>query len=121
MLLMGHLDVVPVEAGTDKEWVYPPFEGRIADGYIWGRGAMDDKASVFGILEAVEILLEEEFKPQQLTPGFAQPLPRQYFKGASRKTFYQQQPGLSSTSASYRGKALKVLWSMYAKILMIHR
>jgi carboxypeptidase PM20D1 len=65
MLLMGHLDVVPVEAGTDKEWQYPPFEGRIADGYIWGRGAMDDKSSMLGILEAVEILLEEEFKPQR--------------------------------------------------------
>ncbi|MCK4828869.1 M20 family peptidase, partial [bacterium] len=64
-LLMAHTDVVPVESGTEGDWIYPPFDGHIADGYIWGRGAMDDKASVFGILEAVEWLLEEGFQPQR--------------------------------------------------------
>ncbi len=65
MLLMAHLDVVPVETGTETAWTYPPFDGRIAEGYIWGRGAMDDKSSVFAILEAAESLLQEGFQPQR--------------------------------------------------------
>ncbi len=65
ILLMGHMDVVPVEPGTENGWTYPPFAGRIADGYIWGRGAMDDKVNVLGILEAVELLLEKGFQPRR--------------------------------------------------------
>ncbi len=65
ILLAAHQDVVPVEA--DSRWQHPPFEGRIADGYIWGRGAMDDKSSMMGILEAVEILLGEGFQPRRTT------------------------------------------------------
>lgn len=40
LLLMGHTDVVPVE--PDK-WTHPPFSGVIADGHLWGRGALDMK------------------------------------------------------------------------------
>jgi carboxypeptidase PM20D1 len=65
ILLMGHMDVVPVEPGSEKEWQYPPFEGRIADGYIWGRGTMDDKVGVVGTLEAVELLLKEGLEPKR--------------------------------------------------------
>lgn len=65
ILLMAHMDVVPIEAGTEGDWTYPPFEGRIADGYIWGRGTLDDKGCILGILEAVEMLLEEGFRPQR--------------------------------------------------------
>lgn len=65
ILLMAHTDVVPVETGTEREWSFPPFGGRIADGYIWGRGAMDTKVSVLGILEAVEVLLAEGFQPRR--------------------------------------------------------
>lgn len=64
-LLMSHLDVVPVEPGTEGAWAYPAFEGHIAEGYIWGRGAMDVKSGVLGILEAVEILLEQGFQPRR--------------------------------------------------------
>jgi carboxypeptidase PM20D1 len=62
ILLMAHMDVVP--AG-DEGWRHPPFAGAIADGYIWGRGAMDDKASVMAILEAVTRLLRDGFVPQR--------------------------------------------------------
>lgn len=65
VLLMAHMDVVPVEAGTESQWAHPPFEGVISDGYVWGRGAMDDKCSVLGILEAVETLLVEGFQPRR--------------------------------------------------------
>ena len=63
ILLLSHQDVVPVIPGTEEEWTHPPFAGTIADGYIWGRGAIDDKAGVLGILEAVERHLEEGFVP----------------------------------------------------------
>ena len=65
LLLMAHMDVVPVEAATESSWHQPPFSGRVADGFIWGRGAMDNKASVMGLLEAVEHLLESGFEPQR--------------------------------------------------------
>lgn len=64
-LLMAHMDVVPIDQASEKSWTHAPFSGQIADGYVWGRGAMDDKASVMGILEAVEYLLKEGFAPER--------------------------------------------------------
>jgi carboxypeptidase PM20D1 len=63
ILLMAHLDVVPVDPATEGEWEKPPFAGVMADGYVWGRGALDNKASALGILEAVERLMEQGFQP----------------------------------------------------------
>jgi carboxypeptidase PM20D1 len=60
VLLAGHLDVVPADSAR---WSHPPFSGAVADGYIWGRGALDDKVGVLGILEAVEALLGRDFQP----------------------------------------------------------
>ncbi len=37
----------------------------IADGFIWGRGALDDKASVIATLEAIEVLLAQQYQPQR--------------------------------------------------------
>lgn len=56
-LFMSHQDVVPVVEGTEGDWRYPPFSGAIAEGCIWGRGTLDIKQQVFGLLEAVEYLL----------------------------------------------------------------
>ncbi|MDQ7041715.1 MAG: M20 family peptidase [Rhodothermus sp.] len=61
VLFMGHQDVVPV--ATQEAWTHPPFGGIVADGYVWGRGALDDKISVLGVLEAVEQLLADGFRP----------------------------------------------------------
>lgn len=63
ILMIGHLDVVPVEPGAEGNWQQDPFGGRIADGFIWGRGAIDNKSTVVGTLEAVEMLLSEGFQP----------------------------------------------------------
>src|SRR5512134_1626931 len=63
ILLMGHLDVVPVEPGTEEAWQEAPFGGRIVDGFVWGRGAIDNKSAVVGTLEAVDMLLGEGFRP----------------------------------------------------------
>ena len=49
LLLYGHVDVVTTEG---QQWTYPPFEGRIVDGYIWGRGALDMKSGVAMLLAA---------------------------------------------------------------------
>ncbi len=65
IVLMAHMDVVPVEEKTINEWKYKPFEGRIAEGYIWGRGTLDNKANLLGIMEAVEGLLAKGFQPKQ--------------------------------------------------------
>lgn len=65
ILLMGHQDVVPVEPETLAKWEQPPFEGRIANGYVWGRGAMDDKFTVLGLLEAIELLLGQGWQPER--------------------------------------------------------
>lgn len=65
ILLMAHQDVVPVESETLVSWEQPPFEGRITEGYIWGRGAMDDKFALLSIMEAVEMQLGQGFQPQR--------------------------------------------------------
>lgn len=65
ILLAAHMDVVPAESEPGSKWTYPPFEGRIADGFIWGRGALDDKESVLGILEAMEKLLQDGYVPRR--------------------------------------------------------
>lgn len=62
---LAHLDVVPVDPATEQAWAYGPFSGAIADGYIWGRGALDDKSSVFALLEAVEHLILQGFVPRR--------------------------------------------------------
>src|SRR5438477_7821719 len=50
LLLLSHLDVVPVDPATESAWSHPPFAGEIADGWVWGRGALDDKVGVVGLL-----------------------------------------------------------------------
>jgi carboxypeptidase PM20D1 len=65
LVLLAHQDVVPVEPGTEEKWTEPPFEGRVARGYVWGRGALDDKGSLVGILEAVERLVASGAKPRR--------------------------------------------------------
>lgn len=54
LLWNGHLDVVA--AGDRSAWRYPPFDGVIAEGRLWGRGSADMKGAVAAILEAVAIL-----------------------------------------------------------------
>ena len=65
IIFMSHQDVVPVDEPTLKDWEAGPFEGKISKTDIIGRGSMDDKASLIALLEAVELLLEESFKPSQ--------------------------------------------------------
>ena len=63
VLLDAHYDVVPIEQGTLRDWLHPPFAGVVADGYLWGRGALDDKMAVITSLEAIERLLTAGYTP----------------------------------------------------------
>lgn len=65
IILMAHQDTVPVDPDTRARWTRDPWSGDVADGVIWGRGALDDKASLVSILEAAEQLLGEGFEPKR--------------------------------------------------------
>jgi len=62
-LLMAHWDVVPVPEEEEAQWNEPPFSGAIKDGFIHGRGSLDDKISLISILQGVETLLAEGYRP----------------------------------------------------------
>ena len=63
VVLMAHLDVVPVD--EDAPWQHQPFGASIVDGDVWGRGTLDDKGALVAICEAVERLLERDATPAQ--------------------------------------------------------
>jgi carboxypeptidase PM20D1 len=63
-ILYAHLDVVPVETVNRDEWLHDPWAGDTADGFIWGRGTLDDKGSAIAIMESVEQLLADGFQPE---------------------------------------------------------
>jgi carboxypeptidase PM20D1 len=63
IVLMAHLDVVPVVPGTEGDWEHDAYSGAITDGFIYGRGTMDDKSSAMAILESVEKLIEQGRQP----------------------------------------------------------
>jgi carboxypeptidase PM20D1 len=65
IILMAHQDVVPVTDGTEKDWKYPPFSGQIAENAVWGRGSVDDKGSLIGLFEALEVLAKSGFTPKR--------------------------------------------------------
>ncbi len=60
---MAHLDVVPADESESSGWKYPPFSGTVAEGFVWGRGAIDCKGVLIGQLEAVNNLLREGYQP----------------------------------------------------------
>jgi carboxypeptidase PM20D1 len=65
VMLMAHQDVVSADPATLHEWTHPPFEGRIVDGFIWGRGTLDIKNQLIGIMDAAEALLAQGYQPER--------------------------------------------------------
>eukprot|EP00439_Symbiodinium_sp_Y106_P088296 s1_g832.t1 len=65
ILLMSHIDVVPIAPGTQRDWEEEPFSGKVADGFIWGRGAIDSKGSLIAILEGAEQLAAQGYQPRR--------------------------------------------------------
>jgi carboxypeptidase PM20D1 len=62
-ILYAHLDVVPIEEVNRDEWLHDPWSGDTAQGYLWGRGALDNKGSMIAMLVAAERLLDKGFTP----------------------------------------------------------
>ncbi len=65
VLFAAHTDVVPVEPGTEGDWTHAPFSGAIEDGHVWGRGSIDDKLGVLGLMEAAELLAARGYRPRR--------------------------------------------------------
>ncbi len=65
ILLMAHQDVVPVSPGTEARWTQPPFSGAIQGGFVWGRGAWDNKGNLIAQMEAIEMLAASGYQPQR--------------------------------------------------------
>ena len=65
ILLIAHLDVVPVDEETKAKWQADPYGGELKDGFIWGRGTLDDKVSALGLLEAIRQLIKDGHHPER--------------------------------------------------------
>ena len=85
-VLMAHYDVVPV---NEENWDKPPFEGIFDGGCLWGRGTLDTKVTVNGVLYAANHLMSQGFQPEhdvyfafsggEEVNGFGAPNAVQYF------------------------------------------
>ncbi len=63
VLFLHHADVVPVDG--EAGWTYPPFAGTVADGFVWGRGALDNKSALICQLEALRALRDAGMTPSR--------------------------------------------------------
>lgn len=101
VLLTGHYDVVPVIPGTEKDWKHPPFGGVIADGYVWGRGTLDDKGAIITMLDAVTFLLKQGFQPKQTV----------YLSFGHDEEVSGEQ-GASAVTAYLKSQNVRLAWSL---------
>ncbi|MBL4616396.1 MAG: M20 family peptidase [Robiginitomaculum sp.] len=65
VVFLAHQDVVPADETANSGWIEPPFAGNIKDGFIWGRGAIDDKGSLIAMLEAANRLAASGYQPKR--------------------------------------------------------
>ena len=68
VLYMAHMDVVPADTTDPEFWAHPRFREILRTGLSGGRGTLDDKASLMGLMEAAEV-----------NPGFSKPEQTIYF------------------------------------------
>ncbi|MEG1932009.1 MAG: M20/M25/M40 family metallo-hydrolase, partial [Pygmaiobacter sp.] len=61
VVLMAHYDVVPV---VPERWAHDPFCGEVIEGELWGRGTIDTKITLMGVLESAQTLIKQGFVPQ---------------------------------------------------------
>ncbi|MDX2000990.1 MAG: M20 family peptidase [Chitinophagales bacterium] len=104
ILLLAHMDVVPLEAETAAKWTQPAFSGAVKDGYIWGRGSLDDKLSVIALLEATELLLKQGYQPKRtIYLAFGHDEEVSGKKGAAQIASILQQRGIKAEFALDEG------------------
>lgn len=65
IILLAHQDTAPVDPADLARWTRDPWSGEVADGTVWGRGALDNKAGLMAIMEATEHLLQKGFVPRR--------------------------------------------------------
>lgn len=97
VILMGHLDVVPVIDENLYYWKQDPFGGKVVNDTIWGRGCIDDKIGVIGIMESVEQLLRTGYQPERdiyLSLGHDEEIGGQ--SGAKEIALYLQEKGVKA-------------------------
>tara|TARA_B100002003_G_scaffold81050_1_gene75714 strand:+ start:4641 stop:6104 length:1464 start_codon:yes stop_codon:yes gene_type:complete len=99
VLLSAHYDVVPVTGESD--WTYPPFDGMIAEDYIWGRGALDDKSAAIALMEAATLLLSSGFQPEQ-----------DIYIALTHDEEIGSQNGARAVAEQLRSNAVNVAWSL---------
>lgn len=63
--LLAHQDVVPVSSGTEGDWEHDAFSGYDDGEFIWGRGTIDMKNHLIAVMESVEALLRDGYKPER--------------------------------------------------------
>ncbi len=63
--LLAHQDVVPVSEGTEQDWEHDAFSGYDDGEFVWGRGTLDMKNHLIAVMESVEALLKDGFKPER--------------------------------------------------------
>ena len=101
-LLSAHYDVVGVKDET--KWEYPPFSGFFNDEKVVSRGTIDDKGSVFAILEATNELLKKDFQPQaDLYIAFSQAEETGSIEGAPKTIEYFKNNNISFNTALDEG------------------
>lgn len=64
ILLLAHQDVVPAPT-SETPWQEEPFSGKITETDIWGRGALDDKSTILALLNTIEWLIAQNFRPER--------------------------------------------------------
>lgn len=95
LALLAHFDVIPIEPETASQWAYHPFDGRVAQGFIWGRGALDMKGPLMAILEAVESLLTRGYSPKRtIYLALGHDEENGGYNGAARIADYLKQKGI---------------------------
>ena len=60
-VLMAHYDVVPVD---EAAWDHDPFAAELIDGVLWGRGTLDTKVTLNGVLFGADTLISQGFVPE---------------------------------------------------------
>ena len=101
VLLSAHYDTVPVTPGTEKLWQHSPFSGAIADGFVWGRGAMDDKGAAISMLEAFTLLLQQGYQP-----------PHDIYLALTHDEEIGSRDGAAAVSALLQQRQVNVAWSL---------